>query len=160
MKGHKCPAPAPAATPNPGIVVAMGGGRRKVQEGVRVEQAGITTSSGRRVLPKRFHDDDSADKHVMKRLKISKVEPQAAEEQEEQQFEVEVEQEVAIRCEFCSAEFLTHVEHFEHLGSHVPGSVLGPAGLAREQGWCPHCPGPVTLATVPSHIAAHHPHLL
>jgi len=62
-----------------------------------------------------------------------------------------------IKCELCTEFFQSLRELFVHMMAHVPSGIMArlPEG-DEERGWCPHCPGPVPVEQVESHMAKFH----
>jgi len=65
---------------------------------------------------------------------------------------------VRIDCGVCGETFSTHSAQFSHMLVHVPLEVFKNCSPidGEEVGWCPYCPGPVTLKLVDEHISELH----
>jgi len=133
------------------------------------ERAPTVTSSGRKVIPKRFigYEEESDAKYSpsVKRRKVENGSSPAlsglrglekrGEDQRDQEAGAPLRQ---WTCQFCPILSSSPKELFTHMATHVPPEVIASAGLQPDQGWCPFCPGPVGLARATNHLSVVHPH--
>jgi len=133
----------------------------------------VVTSSGRKVIPKRFIGDyeepGAKESRSEKRRKVASGSgsspglPSARGKVNKKEDAMEDPQEVGAplrqwTCGYCSILSSSPKELFTHMVTHVPPEVLDCAGLQPDQGWCPFCPGPVGLARAENHMSVVHPH--
>lgn len=119
----------------------------------------MTSRSGRKIKPKKFHDDFGGEGRkrklnaegkgtMMKRTRRSSLLHRSQERMSG----------ADVDCGICGDSFFSHTAHFVHMLSHVPPEIVKslPVVDGGGVGWCPYCPGPVQLNLVEQHMAEMH----
>jgi len=118
----------------------------------------LLSKSGRKIIPRKFADGEVVSILGVNRSKRRKVESNHCSD-------VDSEEEgvhnglLGTNCEMCGKMLVSTVALFVHMLSHVPPGIRAnlPEG---NHGWCPHCPGPVPVKQINSHVADSHPEIL
>eukprot|EP00092_Neocalanus_flemingeri_P020005 GFUD01021665.1.p1 GENE.GFUD01021665.1~~GFUD01021665.1.p1 ORF type:complete len:1180 (+),score=324.74 GFUD01021665.1:293-3541(+) len=119
----------------------------------------LTSRSGRKIKPKKFHDDSSANQ---KRKLGDGLEASNLVKKPRRSRGLNTSQDSCVskgvECGSCGDNFLSHTAHFTHMLSHVPPEIVKtlPVVEGGGVGWCPHCPGPVQLEMVEQHMVESH----
>eukprot|EP00090_Calanus_glacialis_P018421 TRINITY_DN28588_c0_g1_i1.p1 TRINITY_DN28588_c0_g1~~TRINITY_DN28588_c0_g1_i1.p1 ORF type:complete len:790 (-),score=246.00 TRINITY_DN28588_c0_g1_i1:206-2329(-) len=118
----------------------------------------LTSRSGRKIKPRRFHDDLSVGGKKRKaggEVKGGKTKRMRRTGLDSSQDSLSGS---GVECGICGEDFSSHTAHFVHMLLHVPPEIVKslPVVDGGGVGWCPHCPGPVRLEMVDQHMAETH----